>query len=94
MSALPPKADIRRRNQDVCFGPKPEVVLTGRINSPVSGPRATWRGDFSRGLVYFIPLNSGGEARQCIIDAVCSRRWQHDEHFKRIDGVDLPNCTQ
>jgi hypothetical protein len=71
MSALPPKADIRRRNQDVCFGPKPEVVLTGRINSPVSGPRATWRGDFSRGLVYFIPLNSGGEARQCIPD-ICA----------------------
>jgi len=24
MSALPPKADIRPRDQDVCFGPKPD----------------------------------------------------------------------
>ena len=27
MSALPPKADIRPRDQDVCFGPKAEVVV-------------------------------------------------------------------
>jgi hypothetical protein len=50
------------------FRAKPEVVLTDRINSPVSGPRATWRGDFSRGLVYFIPINSGVEARPYIPD--------------------------
>jgi hypothetical protein len=26
MSALPPKGDIRPRDQDVCFGPKPDIV--------------------------------------------------------------------
>jgi hypothetical protein len=25
MSALPPKADIRPRDQDVCFGPKADI---------------------------------------------------------------------
>jgi hypothetical protein len=25
MSALPPKADIRARDQDVCFGPKGDI---------------------------------------------------------------------
>jgi len=28
MSALPPKADIRPRDQDVCFGPKADIAGT------------------------------------------------------------------
>jgi hypothetical protein len=28
MSALPPIADIRPRDQDVCFGPKPDMLLS------------------------------------------------------------------
>jgi hypothetical protein len=27
MSAIPPKADIRRRDQDVCFGPSADIQL-------------------------------------------------------------------
>jgi hypothetical protein len=27
MSALPPKADIRPRDQDVCFGPQADIPL-------------------------------------------------------------------
>jgi hypothetical protein len=32
MSALPPKADIRPRDQDVCFGPKGDIVTVVRHN--------------------------------------------------------------
>jgi len=31
MSALPPKADIRPRDQDVCFGPKADIVRTDKL---------------------------------------------------------------
>jgi hypothetical protein len=32
MSALPPKADIRPRDQDVCFGPKAELLVAELFN--------------------------------------------------------------
>ena len=31
MSALPPKADIRPRDQDVCFGPTADIVTNTRM---------------------------------------------------------------
>ena len=40
---------------------------------------------------------AGGASHRLVamgLVAICSHRWQHDKHFKRIDGVDLPNCTQ
>jgi hypothetical protein len=31
MSALPPQADIPRRDLDVCFGPKADIVRTDKL---------------------------------------------------------------
>jgi hypothetical protein len=38
MSALPPKADIRQRDQDVCFGPEPDInrTLMFKVRSPLT----------------------------------------------------------
>jgi hypothetical protein len=32
MSALPPKADIRPRDPDVCFGPEPDILPRRHTN--------------------------------------------------------------
>jgi hypothetical protein len=36
MSASPPKADIRQRDQDVCFGPEAEVAVIRSVELIVS----------------------------------------------------------
>ena len=45
MSALPPKADIRPRDQDVCFGPIPDSVerAQGKTGSVKYAMRSTLR---------------------------------------------------
>jgi hypothetical protein len=48
LSALPLKADIRQRDQDVCFGPKGDMPRdqTGQqfssANRPCAGPSRWW----------------------------------------------------
>ena len=37
MSALPPKADIRPRDQDVCLGPKADIGVDTIVRSPSAG---------------------------------------------------------
>jgi hypothetical protein len=46
MSALPPKADIPRRDLNVCFGPKPDIMNTrkGRFGFTV-GPSSALTDD-------------------------------------------------
>ena len=44
MSALPPKADIRPRDQDVCFGPKADIgSLKSTLSCAVRAPREALR---------------------------------------------------
>jgi hypothetical protein len=42
MSALPPKADIRPRDQDVCFGPLPKVQHYSKTSTAPIRSRKLW----------------------------------------------------
>jgi hypothetical protein len=43
MSALPPKADIRQRSQNVCFGPKCDIGYSINSSAATSRPGGTVR---------------------------------------------------
>ncbi len=65
----------------------------GERGRTVSSPESRASGNFCTCPSF----PAGGASHRLVamgLVAICSRRWQHDKHFKRIDGVDLPNCTQ
>jgi hypothetical protein len=58
MSALPPKADIRERDQDVCFGPKADILHRSNNAGLLGQVLPNFRQQFSFDT-YFFPPASG-----------------------------------
>jgi hypothetical protein len=68
MSGLPPKADIRPRDQDVCFGPKADILHCSNNAKLLGQVLPNFRQQFSFDT-YFFPLASGKIYMATIMEA-------------------------
>src|SRR5271166_870608 len=101
MSALPPKADIRPRDQDVCFGPKGDIAPLGRARTDLVAERGSLSA-LRRHFVFDQANNgrdnsAGNNTAYCLagkstdVDVVAYSGHHWDERTKELATADAAN---